>query len=105
MKVTVLADNIDGETLKGEWGLSHYIEYGDKAVLLDAGASDLYAENARLLGIDLETVDYAVLSHAHDDHANGFESFFGLNTHAPLFVAEACREDVPDAEQRRTRGR
>lgn len=96
MRVTVLSDNIEGKTLRGEWGLSHYIEYGDKVVLLDAGVSDLYAENARLLGIDLETVDYAVLSHAHDDHANGFESFFDINSHAPLFVAEKCSDNCYD---------
>ena len=37
MKVTVLVDNNDGAGLKEEWGLSFYIEYGDKTVLLDAG--------------------------------------------------------------------
>jgi metal-dependent hydrolase (beta-lactamase superfamily II) len=36
MKVTVLTDNLDGDSLKGEWGLSHLIEYGDKVILLDA---------------------------------------------------------------------
>ena len=64
MKITVLTDNIDGANLKGEWGLSHLIEYGNKTVLLDAGLSGLFAENADKLGIDLETVDFAVLSHA-----------------------------------------
>ena len=92
MKVTVLADNIDGANLKGEWGLSHLIEYGNKTVLLDAGLSGLFAENADKLGIDLETVDFAVLSHAHDDHANGFDTFFEVNSHAPLYIAEGCRE-------------
>ena len=92
MKVTVLADNLDGGSLKGEWGLSHLTEYGDKTVLLDAGLSGLFAENAEKLGIDLEKVDFAVLSHAHDDHANGFDTFFEVNSHAPLYVAEGCRE-------------
>ncbi len=106
MKVTVLADNLDGVKpqvgaadsgiLKGEWGLSHYIEYGDRVVLLDAGLSGLFAENAGLLGIDLENVDYAVLSHAHDDHANGFDTFFEVNSHAPLYVAEGCYENCYD---------
>ena len=43
MKVTVLVDNNDGEGLKGEWGLSFYIEYAGKTVLLDAGLSPLFA--------------------------------------------------------------
>ena len=37
MKVTVLVDNNDGAGLKGEWGLSFYIEYKGTTVLLDAG--------------------------------------------------------------------
>ena len=92
MRVTILADNLDGGSLKGEWGLSHLIEYGDKIVLLDAGLSGLFAENANKLSIDLETVDFAVLSHAHDDHANGFDTFFEVNSHAPLYIAKGCHE-------------
>jgi 7,8-dihydropterin-6-yl-methyl-4-(beta-D-ribofuranosyl)aminobenzene 5'-phosphate synthase len=41
-------------------------------------------------------VDYAVLSHAHDDHANGLDTFFELNDHAPLYVAEGCDENCYD---------
>ena len=96
MKVTVLVDNISGKSLGGEWGLSFYIEYRDKVVLLDSGLSGLFAENADRLGLDLNAVDYAVLSHAHDDHANGFDTFFERNDHAPLFVARECGENCYD---------
>ncbi len=96
VRVTVLVDNRDGEQLKGEWGLSFYIEYEGKTVLLDAGLSGLFAENAEKLGLDLKAVDYAVLSHAHDDHANGLDTFFELNDHAPLYVAEGCEENCYD---------
>ena len=92
MKVTLLADNRDGENLKGEWGLSFYIEYEGKTVLLDTGLSGLFAENAKKLGLDLQKVDYAVLSHAHDDHANGMDTFFEVNDHAPFYVADGCGE-------------
>ena len=90
MKVSVLVDNNDGAGLKGEWGLSFYIEYEDKTVLLDAGLSPLFAENAEKMGLDLGNVDFAVLSHAHDDHANGLDRFFELNDHAKLYVAQGC---------------
>ena len=46
MKITVLTDNKAKESLKGEWGLSLYIEHGGKRLLLDTGASPLFAENA-----------------------------------------------------------
>ena len=96
IKVTVLVDNNDGESLKGEWGLSFYIRYGDETVLLDSGLSDLFAENAEKLGVDLNSVDLAVLSHAHDDHGNGFDRFFEMNDHAMLYVAHDCEENCYD---------
>ena len=37
MKATVLLDNIGTEELTGDWGLSFYIEYAGKKILLDAG--------------------------------------------------------------------
>ena len=98
MKVYVLVDNKDGAGLKGEWGLSFYIEYKGKTVLLDAGLSPLFAVNAEKMGLDLNNVDFAVLSHAHDDHANGLERFFELNNHALLYVAEGCAENCYDRD-------
>ena len=98
MKITVLADNTDGFGLKGEWGLSFYIEYRGRTVLLDAGLSGLFAKNADSLGLDLDAVDHAVLSHAHDDHANGFTTFFERNDHAKLYVADGCAENCYDKE-------
>lgn len=96
MKVYVLVDNNDGDGLTGEWGLSFYIEYRGKTVLLDTGLSPLFAENAEKMGLDLNDVEYAVLSHAHDDHANGLDTFFDKNDHAPLYVAQGCDENCYD---------
>ena len=50
MQATVLTDNIASGELEGEWGLSIYIEYNGKNILLDTGASDLFAKNAKKLG-------------------------------------------------------
>lgn len=65
MRATVVVDNIGTDAMPGEWGLCVYIEYGDKVILLDAGASALFQENAQKLGLDLGRVDCGVLSHAH----------------------------------------
>ena len=92
-RITIGVDNIPDSGLKEEWGLSLYIEYGEKSILLDAGASDLFIDNYRRLGIDLKDVDYAVLSHAHYDHANGFPSFLRLNDKAKLYVNECVGSD------------
>ena len=37
MKTVILIDNIGDDVLTGEWGLSFYIEYRDRKILLDAG--------------------------------------------------------------------
>ena len=54
MKATVLVDNISCNELAGEWGLSIYIEYGDKKILLDTGASELFLENAEKMGVSIK---------------------------------------------------
>ena len=93
MKITVLVDNIAADGLCGEWGLSLYIEHGAHTILLDTGASALFAENAASLGKDLAAVEYGVLSHAHYDHADGMEAFFAANDRAKFYLRAGAREN------------
>ena len=50
MLVKVLIDNISNNDLLCEWGLSVYIEYKDKKILLDGGTTGAFAKNAKMLG-------------------------------------------------------
>ena len=50
------------------------------------GQSGLFTENASSLGIDLSSVDAAVLSHGHYDHGGGISTFLKLNKTAPIYV-------------------
>lgn len=93
MKATVVVDNIENMGIPGEWGLSIYIEYNGKKILLDTGASNLFEQNAKKLNIALEQVDYAVLSHAHYDHANGMKAFFEENQHAKFYIQDSTDEN------------
>ncbi len=93
LKLTVLIDNTTRSELLSEWGLSFYIEYRGKKLLLDTGASGAFAENAEQLGIDLEDVDYGILSHAHYDHADGIDTFFEKNQKADFFLREGTKEN------------
>lgn len=90
MRAVFLTDNHAAEGLGGEWGLSVYIEYGDRRILLDAGETGLFLENAKKLGIDLGTVEFAVLSHAHHDHGNGFLPFFEAFPEVPVYLQKCC---------------
>ncbi len=93
LEMTVLIDNLAEEPLEGEWGLSILIRADEETILLDTGASGLFAKNAEALGIDLAAVTTGVLSHAHYDHADGMETFFSRNHSAPFLVREGSREN------------
>ena len=96
LTMTVLTENTPTDGLCSEHGLSLHLCYAraDKTVnvLLDFGQSDAFAHNADVLGVDLDAVDVAVLSHAHYDHANGMATFCEKNDHAPIYLSAACGE-------------
>ena len=92
MRITTLVENRPNPhdpALQAEWGLSQCVEIGGRRLLLDMGASDLFARNAERLGIDIASIDAAVLSHHHSDHGGGLRRFFELNDHAPVYLGQA----------------
>ena len=93
MKVTILVDNIENAGVPGEWGFCAYIEHNGKKLLLDTGASNLFADNAEKLNVSIEDVDMAFLSHGHYDHANGMEKFFEINKKAKFYLQKGCCEN------------
>ena len=100
IKFAFLSENKSGTShIKAEWGLSVYIEAGGKKILFDAGASEtLYSENAKTMGIDLGAVDFAMVSHGHYDHTNGFPEFARINDHAPIYIHKKAFGEVYGSE-------
>ena len=90
MKVTVLMENTSPECLLHEHGLSLHLSYEGHSVLLDAGSSGRFTENAAALGVDLAAVEKAALSHGHWDHADGLAAFFACNAAAPVYARPAA---------------
>ena len=87
MRITVLLENTAlREDLRAEHGLSLYLEVGNRRILFDAGPSGALAGNAEKLGVDLSSVDTAVLSHGHSDHGDGFCRFREINSTARIYV-------------------
>jgi 7,8-dihydropterin-6-yl-methyl-4-(beta-D-ribofuranosyl)aminobenzene 5'-phosphate synthase len=87
MKVFCLIDNRSSSPeFLCEHGLSYYIEANGKKALFDTGASDSFIKNAVRMGIDLAEVDFAVISHGHNDHGGGLRAFFDCNKNAPIYI-------------------
>ena len=87
MKIVTLVENMEGIPGCGtEHGLSFYIETEHHKLLFDAGASELVMKNAALLGVDLSTVDTAVLSHGHSDHGGSLPHFLAVNDIAKVYL-------------------
>lgn len=80
MKLTILIENntLINEYFLGEPGLAIFIEEGNKKILFDVGYSDAFIKNALKMNIDLNDLDYVVLSHGHNDHTWGLEQLIEM---------------------------
>ena len=87
--ISILSDNraADPDRFGCEHGLSVLVRTPSARILMDTGASALFAANASLMGIDLSDVDYVFLSHGHSDHVSGLKTFLDLNKNAKVIVS------------------
>lgn len=95
MKISVLIENTKANTkdLICERGLSIYIEMNDKRILFDAGKSGNFILNANNMGIDLNKIDAAILSHGHHDHGGGLLSFLQINNKSRVYAKRSVNGD------------
>lgn len=103
MLARILIDNIAPEGFIGEWGLSVWIEYGNHRILLDAGTTGAFADNARKLGVNLADADLCVLSHGHYDHSDGLPAFFRENARAKVYLRAGARRRCYGVKEGKTR--
>lgn len=87
IQISVLIENSAKEGFLCEHGLSFWIEINDKHILLDAGSSEAFMENAKRMRIDLKQADFCILSHAHYDHSTGFVSYLKQNPDKKLYAS------------------
>ena len=87
-QITVLYDAF-GKTskMKKDWGFSAFIEYGGKRILFDTGNNaEIFAHNVKAKGIDLNTLDFVVVSHRHGDHTSGLNHLMTVNPSVKIYA-------------------
>jgi 7,8-dihydropterin-6-yl-methyl-4-(beta-D-ribofuranosyl)aminobenzene 5'-phosphate synthase len=87
-EITVLYDAFGKtSTMRKDWGFAAFIEYGGKRILFDTGNNaEIFAHNVQAKGIDLTTLDFAVVSHRHGDHTSGLNYLMTVNPDVPIYV-------------------
>ena len=88
MKIQILIENTTKSELVAEHGLSIFIEYNDKKILLDAGTTSAFMDNAKKMNIDIGAVDFCVLSHGHYDHSGGFAEYLTQNPDKKIYAMD-----------------
>lgn len=86
MKIVNLVEDTKGGDCLNEHGLSFYVETKKHRLLVDSGATDMFARNAEMLGVDLAKVDIFILSHGHYDHSGGLTAFAKIAPNAKIYL-------------------
>ena len=94
MKIVCLMENTkESESVAVEHGFSLYVETAKHRILIDAGQTGAFADNASSLNVDLSKVDMVFLSHGHYDHSGGLMTFSSLNSSAPIYMQKNAGND------------
>jgi 7,8-dihydropterin-6-yl-methyl-4-(beta-D-ribofuranosyl)aminobenzene 5'-phosphate synthase len=76
----------DKEGLIKDFGFSCIIKYKGKTILFDGGTNaDIFQNNVEAMNIDLSKVDFAIASHSHFDHINGFDYLLKVNPDVKIY--------------------
>lgn len=89
----MIADLAASDKLFSEHGISLYIEQGANKIVFDFGCGDSFARNAKRMAVNLQAVDCAVMSHNHEGHSGGLDTFFAENTKAKVFTKMSAAVD------------
>lgn len=92
---TVIYDNTSfSSEYEADWGFACLIEGKEKTILFDTGSNPkIFRENLEKLNIDLNLVDFVVISHNHGDHTGGLPVIFERRNDMPLYIPASVEDN------------
>lgn len=85
--IKVLAENYAHTLPYAEAGLSIYIEHNNHKILFDTGLSGTCViNNSKECNLNLKEVDTIVISHGHNDHAQGLQNLIKQIDNCTIFA-------------------
>lgn len=89
-QVTIIYDAFGKDpAMKKDWGFSALVEYGGKRILFDTGNNaEIFAHNVQAKGIDLTTLDFAIVTHRHGDHTSGLNYLLKVNPSLKIYAPQ-----------------
>jgi 7,8-dihydropterin-6-yl-methyl-4-(beta-D-ribofuranosyl)aminobenzene 5'-phosphate synthase len=87
-RVTILYDSFGkSPTLTMDWGFAALIDYGGKRILFDTGNNaQIFEHNVKAAGVDLQKLDFVVMSHRHGDHMSGLAYLLKVNPTVKIYA-------------------
>ncbi len=89
-RVTILYDSFGkSPSLTMDWGFAALVEYGGKRILFDTGNNArIFEHNVKAAGVDLQNIDFVIISHRHADHTSGITYVLTVNPKVPIYVPD-----------------
>lgn len=103
MKISVIVENTSSCGLPVEHGLCLWIEACGRKFFFDLGQSGLFADNAKMMGIDVNEAEYVIVSHGHYDHGGGIFTFLSINNHTPIILESRAFTDCYSIKNGKTK--
>ncbi len=88
VKILGIVDNYPYvKDLRKDWGFSALLEKDGKRLLFDTGSDgSILLNNAKVLHVDLSSIDILFISHYHYDHTGGVKDLLKVNDHLKAYV-------------------
>jgi len=93
LKILIENTKPAGSELIAEHGLSIFVESARTKFIFDCGHTGAAFDNAKVLGVDLRGIKFAVLSHSHYDHAGGFPKLLDVAPIEKIYTGENFWEE------------